>query len=690
MASRFLLLVVVIFTLLCRTAVGQSDSLLRPLLSNCSTTGNYTDGSLYQRNLADLLARMPAAAGDNGWFYTGVAGKGRHKVFGLIMCYADSNAMQCAYCLASAPAGITKICPGNRDVSASYNACLLRYSDKPFFSMADTSEPFTTHSLAIDRTDESAALDDGRWGLMNQLAKTAADSPLLLANGSAPYGGGTAPAGGMMHGQVQCTRDLTAAQCTSCLTRYIDSDRLWDWGQYRNNAVGLTIKGYSCFLRFNIGESGAFELTLPPLPPRVAAVPPPPPPPSPSVSTGLKIGLSAAGSATLFIVLGLAVGLLLRRRRRRSVRLQTTAAAAERKLEEGSDFFNGEPEMEDEFEKSMGPKRFSYGELAIATDNFSDEHKLGEGGFGSVYRGFLKEMNNLAVAIKRVSKGSKQGRKEYAAEVRIISRLRHRNLVQLIGWCHGGGELLLIYELMPNGSLDAHLHHSSHNDGAPPLLPWPVRHEIVLGAASAILYLHQEWEQCVVHRDIKPSNVMLDASFNAKLGDFGLARLVDHGRGSHTTDLAGTTGYMDPECTSTGSFSTTSDVYSFGVLLLEVATGRRPVVVLQDGTAVHLAQRVWELYERGMVLHAADPRLNGAFDAREMECMLVVGLWCAHHDRGLRPSIRQAVSVLRFEASLPSLPERTPSVSLLSSVPSFIGSELKFIKFDFDQTHNAQ
>jgi serine/threonine protein kinase len=124
--------------------------------------------------------------------------------------------------------------------------------------------------------------------------------------------------------------------------------------------------------------------------------------------------------------------------------------------------------MEDDFEKGTGPKRFRYKELSIATDNFSDDKKLGEGGFGSVYRGFLKEFN-LEVAIKRVSKDSKQGKKEYVSEVRIISRLRHRNLVQLIGWCHGGGELLLVYELMPNGSLDTHLYNSEN------ILPWTRR-----------------------------------------------------------------------------------------------------------------------------------------------------------------------------------------------------------------------
>ncbi|OEL36835.1 L-type lectin-domain containing receptor kinase IX.1 [Dichanthelium oligosanthes] len=427
------------------------------------------------------------------------------------------------------------------------------------------------------------------------------------------------------------------------------------------NSTGGYIKGYSCYLRYQVG---AFNISLSPAP---LPSPQPAPGPSSSSNTGLVIGISV-GSISFLIILGFSTCLLLRRRRKQSKILEE---AMEQELENGG-FCDDE-----EFEKRTGPKRFRYGELAIATDNFADDRKLGEGGFGSVYRGFLKEMN-LEVAIKRVSKGSKQGRKEYASEVRIISRLRHRNLVQLIGWCHGGGELLLVYELMPNGSLDRHLY-SSASDGA--LLPWPRRHEIVLGLGSALLYLHEEWEQCVVHRDIKPSNVMLDASFNAKLGDFGLARLVDHGRGSHTTELAGTTGYMDPECTVTGRFSTGSDMYSFGVLLLEVACGRRPVVVLPDDAVIHLAQRLSELHGRGMVLHAADPRLNGEFDAKEMECVLVVGLWCTQQDWSMRPSIRQAVSALRFEAPLPSLPARLPVAattyapspgSLLNSVPSLL------------------
>ncbi|KAI5010692.1 hypothetical protein ZWY2020_012829 [Hordeum vulgare] len=211
-------------------------------------------------------------------------------------------------------------------------------------------------------------------------------------------------------------------------------------------------------------------------------------------------------------------------------------------------------------------------------------------------------------------------------------RFRYREL--LIGWCHGSGELLLVYELMPNGSLDTHLYNTDNK------LSWPTRYDIVLGIGYALLYLHEEWEQCVLHRDIKPSNVMLDASFNAKLGDFGLARLVDHSKGTHTTELAGTTGYMDPECMRVGRASIESDIYSFGVVLLEISTGRGPVVVLPDNTVIHLAQRVSELYDHGRILDAADQRLNGEFDVGEMERVMVVGLLCTCHDSSLRPSIR--------------------------------------------------
>ncbi|KAF3792089.1 L-type lectin-domain containing receptor kinase IX-1 [Nymphaea thermarum] len=280
-----------------------------------------------------------------------------------------------------------------------------------------------------------------------------------------------------------------------------------------------------------------------------------------------------------------------------------------------------------------GLKMFRYTELAAATNDFSEEGKLGQGGFGGVYRGMLRDTNEV-VAVKRFSKGSSQGKKEYVAEVTVISRLHHRNLVRLIGWCHERGEFLLVYEYMEGGSLDSHLFSSK----GCPVLPWAQRKKVALGLASAVLYLHEEWEQCVVHRDIKLSNVMVDSEFNAHLGDFGLARLTNHGLATRTT-----------MCVIKSKFSTQSDVYSFGVVLLEIATGRRAIGPIGEKEA-RLVEWIWELYGVGSLLTAVHERLRSEFDQQEMERMMVVGLWCVHPDPERRPTIREVIKALSLQA----------------------------------------
>ncbi|XP_008237618.1 PREDICTED: L-type lectin-domain containing receptor kinase IX.1-like [Prunus mume] len=320
--------------------------------------------------------------------------------------------------------------------------------------------------------------------------------------------------------------------------------------------------------------------------------------------------------------------------------------------------------IDEEFEKGTGPKKFSYKILAQWTNDFNEGEKLGEGGFGGVYKGFVKDLNSY-VAVKRVSSGSRQGLKEYAAEVRIISRLRHRNLVQLIGWCHEKRELLLVYEFMSNGSLDSHLFKGKS------LLCWEARYRIAQGLASGLFYLHEEWEQCVLHRDIKSSNIMLDSNFNAKLGDFGLARLVDHGKQSQTTVLAGTMGYMAPECVTTGKASKETDVYSFGVVALEIACGRKPIDPKLGTNKINMVEWVWELYGQGKVIEAADPKLCGDFDEKQIECLLIVGLWCAHPDYKIRPSTQQIIQVLSLEVAPPILPSKMPVASYFSPPVSF-------------------
>ncbi|KAM3299256.1 hypothetical protein ACQJBY_040643 [Aegilops geniculata] len=382
-----------------------------------------------------------------------------------------------------------------------------------------------------------------------------------------------------------------------------------------------------------------------------------PPPHSPA--GGVIAGAAVGATVSLVLIFAAVAALVVRRRRRRRKIMETEEYYTDSEEDEG--------EPMSDIEMGTGPRRFPYHELVEATRNFAAEEKLGQGGFGAVYQGYLREPAGLAVAIKRLQ-SSIQGKKEYKSEVKVISRLRHRNLVQLIGWCHGHDqELLLVYELMPNRSLDIHLHGKQGT-----FLTWPMRMKILLELGSALLYLHEEWEQCVLHRDIKPSNVMLDESFGAKLGDFGLARLVDHAAGMQTmTAISGTPGYLDPDCVNTGKASAESDVYSFGVVLLEVACGRRPMSITpanqdkqKNGGVFRLVEWVWGLYGQGSILEAADERLNGDYNAAEVETVMVVGLWCAHPNPSVRPSIRTAMATLQPKVDqayqLPVLPSKMP------------------------------
>ncbi|KAK3404376.1 hypothetical protein EUGRSUZ_G01001 [Eucalyptus grandis] len=311
------------------------------------------------------------------------------------------------------------------------------------------------------------------------------------------------------------------------------------------------------------------------------------------------------------------------------------------------------PGIDEGFEQSKGPKEYSYNVLAIATNNFANTRLLGEGGFGGVYEGHLADANSH-VAIKKITPESKQGVKEYASEVKTIRHLRHKNLVELVGWCHERNKFLLVYEYMSNGSLESHLFKDKT------LLTWEKRYNIAQGIALGLKYLHEDLKQCVVHRDIKSSNILLDAQFEAKLGDFGLARIVDHAKGSHATLLAGTMGYLAPECIYTGKTSKESDVYSFGVVLLEIACGRRAIEPRASQGQIQLVEWVWELYGIRKLFNVVDLKLGENFNGRQMERLMIVGLWCAHPDPKERPPISKAITFLNFDASPPILPPKLP------------------------------
>ncbi|EXC30842.1 putative L-type lectin-domain containing receptor kinase S.5 [Morus notabilis] len=330
------------------------------------------------------------------------------------------------------------------------------------------------------------------------------------------------------------------------------------------------------------------------------------------------------------------------------------------------------PRIEEQIkESSMAPRKFQLKELRRATSNFNLKNKLGKGGFGTVYKGLI---GNQVVAVKRVSKDSRQGQQEFIAEVTTIGSLSHRNLVKLIGWCYESNELLIVYEFMPNGSLDKFIFGDEKLGTEMQELSSKRRHSIICGVAKALDYLHNGCEKRVLHRDIKASNIMLDSEFNAKLGDFGLARMIQRSEKTHhsTKEIAGTPGYMAPESFLTGRATVETDVYAFGVLVLEVVSGRKPGNQNEQNSFNNsMVCWIWELYTKDRLLDAVDTRLDGQFEEDEMGCIMVLGLACCHPNPHERPSMRTILKVLKGEEDPPMVPVEIPSFVWPSMPPSF-------------------
>ncbi|XP_057839587.2 L-type lectin-domain containing receptor kinase SIT2-like [Cryptomeria japonica] len=301
----------------------------------------------------------------------------------------------------------------------------------------------------------------------------------------------------------------------------------------------------------------------------------------------------------------------------------------------------------EEWEMEYWPQRFNYKDLHIATKGFRDEELLGYGGFGRVYRGVMPN-NGLQVAVKCILRETEEGIKEFIAEISSLGRLQHRNLVQIRGFSRRVKKLFIVYDYMPNGSLDRKIFGKPEK-----VFEWVHRYKVLKDVAAGLLYLHEEWEQCVVHRDIKSSNVLLDSELNGKLGDFGLARLYEHNENSHTTCVVGTLGYITPELIHTGKARPATDVFSFGIFLLEIACGRRPVEPSLQTEQIVMVDWVRELDASGTLMDAADPNLGGQYVDAEMERVLKLGLLCSNpHPEG-RISMRLALQILEEEAPIP-------------------------------------
>ncbi|CAF1769671.1 hypothetical protein YC2023_118739 [Brassica napus] len=394
-----------------------------------------------------------------------------------------------------------------------------------------------------------------------------------------------------------------------------------------------TVKSDQYILAWSFKKGGKAEsldiskvLDPPNPPPPPPSSPPPPtlpptsPPKSRSKGSSLALILGTTIAGTLLIVLGGVLYLLYKKKKY--------------------------AEVLEQWEKEYSPQRYSFRNLYKATKGFKENQLLGAGGFGKVYKGILP--SGTQIAVKRVYHDAEQGMKQYVAEIASMGRLRHKNLVQLLGYCRRKGELLLVYEYMPNGSLDNYLFNNQN-------LTWSQRLNIIKGVASALLYLHEDWEQVVLHRDIKASNILLDADLNGRLGDFGFARFHDRGENLEATRVVGTIGYMAPELTAMGVTTTWTDVYAFGAFILEVVCGRRPVDPERPPEQMILLKWVAICGSRDSLMVTVDSKLEGNFKAEEVKMLLKLGMLCSQSNPENRPSMRLIVQYLEGNVTVPSI-----------------------------------
>ncbi|KAK9052209.1 hypothetical protein SSX86_028837 [Deinandra increscens subsp. villosa] len=302
-------------------------------------------------------------------------------------------------------------------------------------------------------------------------------------------------------------------------------------------------------------------------------------------------------------------------------------------------------------------KVFSFETLASATRNFHPDTKLGQGGFGPVFKGNL--VSGEEIAVKKLAHTSNQGKREFVNEAKLLARVQHRNVVSLLGYCVSP-EKLLVYEYVPNESLDKLLFKSRTRD----TLDWKRRYDIICGVARGLLYLHEDAHDCIIHRDIKPSNILLDENWVPKIADFGMAKLYPEDQTHVHTRIAGTNGYMAPEYVMHGNLSIKADVYSFGVVILELVNGQKNSTFDLDRESVNLLDWAYKMYKKGKGLEILEPVMASTADPDQVATCIKIGLLCTQFDHHLRPTMSRVVLMLSRKPG--ALEEPTP--------PGYLGS----------------
>ncbi|XP_020176505.2 cysteine-rich receptor-like protein kinase 6 [Aegilops tauschii subsp. strangulata] len=605
-----------------------------PLLA-CGSTGEFTANSTYQANLGILAAALPKNASSSpDLFATGAVGAVPDQVSALALCRGDANATACSGCLAAAFHDAQNMCAYAKDAAIYYDPCVLYYSNTPFLSSVDNVRSRT------QMNGQNVTSDPGRFN-RQVAALVDATADYAAYNSTRRYASGEADLDvdsefPRVYSWAQCTPDLTPAQCRGCLAGIIK-------GMPRSaDRVGAKFLGVRCSYRYEI-----YTILRGPVMVRLAA-PAPEPAVGPTVPTPATLARRGKWGNKTVVVLAITLPLVVAILAITAVCLCYSRKGRTRRASSEQPPYSANSEDIVNIDSLIA----DLSTLRRATDNFAAANKLGEGGFGAVYKGNLPDGREIAV--KRLSRSSAQGIGELKNELILVAKLQHKNLVRLVGVCVQEHEKLLAYEYMPNKSVDTILFDPERSKE----LDWGKRLKVISGIARGLQYLHEDSQLRIIHRDLKASNVLLDSDYTPKISDFGLARLfgVDQTR-EVTNRVVGTYGYMAPEYAVRGQLSVKSDVFSFGVLMLEVVTGRRSSCSWNFDESVNLLSLVWEHWTMGTTAEIIDSSLRGHAPGNQVVKLFHIGLLCVQDN----PADRPTMSTVNFMLSSNTVSLRSPS-----------------------------
>ncbi|XP_050288741.1 cysteine-rich receptor-like protein kinase 25 isoform X1 [Quercus robur] len=587
----------------------------------------FSANSLYQTGINSLLSSLSSNATRNLEFYNTTTNRNTsNPVYGLYLCRGDVTSEVCRGCVAEATKDLTTRCSREKIAVIWYDECMIRYSNESIFSTVIVRPRVALlNTQNITNQDQLNKLVNTS---MTSLASKASDVPIGVKKFRTEEV--NISAFQTLYNLVQCTPDLSSTDCNLCLQTAIIRLPICCGGKQ-----GARVLLPSCNVRYELYRF--YNTPEAPSPsPGLQSLPPPPSVSGQEGKSKMSTATVVAIVAPIFIavVLFIVGCCFLTRRGKKNNNVAEEADAA-------NDI------------TTVESLQFDFVTIESATNKFSEDNKLGEGGFGQVYKGTLP--NRQEIAVKRLSKSSGQGAEQFKNEVVVVAQLQHRNLARLLGFCLEGEEKILVYEFVPNKSLDYILYDPKKKG----LLDWSRRYKIIDGIARGIQYLHQDSRLRIIHRDLKASNILLDADMNPKISDFGMARIfgVDQTQGN-TSRIVGTYGYMSPEYAMHGEFSMKSDVYSFGVLVLEIISGKKNSDFYESEGAEDLLSYTWKQWKNGTPIELLDPTIRGSHSRNEVIRCIHIGLLCVQENPANRPTMATVVLMLDSYSVSLQLPQQ--------------------------------